>query len=128
MAAVASPGPPSGAGTRPLILINRLPRHQLSALFPFLQTRYRILDPIDESGPSFATLSKSGRVMLCVGTTPLTSDTLDRYPSLECVVCSSAGHEPTTMSTSPSADAEESASPAPETLSPMTWPISPSGS
>ncbi|CAH9144383.1 unnamed protein product [Cuscuta epithymum] len=76
---------------RPLLLIHRLPHYNLS--FPFLQTRYRILDPLNESDPSYTALSKSARVMLCVGLSPVTSDTLDRYPALECIVGSTAGYD-----------------------------------
>lgn len=86
------PPPPSTATTAlPLLLIHRFPQIEVS-FFPFLQSRYRILDPLDESDLSFPTLSRSVRVMLCLGPLTVTAETLDRYPSLECIVGSSAGY------------------------------------
>nr|GMD82438.1 glyoxylate/hydroxypyruvate reductase HPR3-like [Ipomoea batatas] len=77
----------------PLLLIHRIPQIKAS-FFPFLQSgRYRILDALDESDLSFPTLSKSARVMLCLGPSKVTAETLDRYPSLECIVGSSAGYD-----------------------------------
>ncbi|KAI3468827.1 hypothetical protein Pfo_025490 [Paulownia fortunei] len=77
--------------TLPLLLLHRLPNFKLSFL-PVLQTKYTVLDPhADPPNPSFPALSKSARLMLCVGPAPLTSDDLDRYPAVECVVGSSAG-------------------------------------
>ncbi|KAK6158085.1 hypothetical protein DH2020_005399 [Rehmannia glutinosa] len=89
MAAAADEIQPSE--TPPLLLVHRLPRFKLS-FFPFLQTEYTVLDPLaDPPDPSFPDLSKSARIMLCVGPTPVGSDELDRYPAVECVVGSSAG-------------------------------------
>ncbi|KAK6163859.1 hypothetical protein DH2020_000723 [Rehmannia glutinosa] len=89
MAAAADEHQPSE--TPPLLLVHRLPRFKLS-FFPFLQTEYTVLDPLaDPPDPSFPDLSKSARIMLCVGPTPVGSDELDRYPAVECVVGSSAG-------------------------------------
>ncbi|KAG8374822.1 hypothetical protein BUALT_Bualt10G0035500 [Buddleja alternifolia] len=75
----------------PLLLLHRSPKYNLS-FFPFLHTKYTVLDPhAAPPHPSFATLSKSARLMLCVGPSTLTSDDLDQYPAVECVVGSSAG-------------------------------------
>ncbi|KAL3647235.1 hypothetical protein CASFOL_008203 [Castilleja foliolosa] len=75
----------------PLLLLHRLPEFSL----PFvsvLQTEFTVLDPLaDPPDPSFPALSSSARVVLCVGPSPLTSDDLDRYNAVECVVGSSAG-------------------------------------
>ncbi|PIN00976.1 Glyoxylate/hydroxypyruvate reductase (D-isomer-specific 2-hydroxy acid dehydrogenase superfamily) [Handroanthus impetiginosus] len=77
--------------TLPLLLLHRFPSFELS-FFPVLKTKYTVLDlHADPPGPSFPILSKSVRVMLCVGPTALTSEDLDRYPAVECVVGSSAG-------------------------------------
>ncbi|OIT28655.1 PREDICTED: glyoxylate/hydroxypyruvate reductase HPR3-like [Nicotiana attenuata] len=75
-----------------LLLLHRLPRFK-TMFFSKLRTRYRILDPLDESDPSFLHLSSSVRLMLCVGPSPVTSETLDTYPSLECIVGTSAGFD-----------------------------------
>lgn len=75
-----------------LLLVHRYPRFKYPSLSK-LRTRYRILDPLDESNPSFIHLSGSVRIMLCVGPTPVTSETLDKYPHLECVVGTSAGFD-----------------------------------
>ncbi|XP_059290267.1 glyoxylate/hydroxypyruvate reductase HPR3 [Lycium ferocissimum] len=75
-----------------LLLVHRFPRFK-TLFVSKLRTRYRILDPLDESNPSFLPLSGSVRVMLCVGPTPVTSEILDKYPSLECVVGTSAGFD-----------------------------------
>ncbi|KAJ8555696.1 hypothetical protein K7X08_013192 [Anisodus acutangulus] len=75
-----------------LLLIHRYPRFKTLYLSK-LRTRYRILDPLDKSDPSFIPLSNSVRVMLCVGPTPVTLETLDKYPALECVVGTSAGFD-----------------------------------
>ncbi|KAL0312693.1 UNVERIFIED_CONTAM: Glyoxylate/hydroxypyruvate reductase HPR3 [Sesamum radiatum] len=80
-----SPEPP------PLLLVHRFPSFNLFFL-PFLQTKYTVLDPFaDPPDPSFPTLSKSARVLLCFGPKPVTSEDLDRYPSVEYVLGTSAG-------------------------------------
>lgn len=75
-----------------LLLVHRYPKYK-NSLLSKLRTRYRVLDPLDESDPSFQPLSGSVRVMLCVGPTPVTSETLDQCPSLECIVGTSAGFD-----------------------------------
>ncbi|KAI3468822.1 hypothetical protein Pfo_025485 [Paulownia fortunei] len=71
--------------TLPLLLLHRLPSFKFS-YFPFLRTKYTVLDQhADPPDPSFTALSKSAR------STPLTSDDLDRYPAVECVVGSITG-------------------------------------
>ncbi|XP_057812185.1 glyoxylate/hydroxypyruvate reductase HPR3 [Salvia miltiorrhiza] len=78
-------------GTPPLLILHHLPNFKLP-IFPLLRARYTVLDPSDEPpDPSFPTLSKAARLMLCAGPTPVTADDLDRYPALECVIGSSAG-------------------------------------
>ncbi|KAL7123175.1 hypothetical protein ACP275_01G088700 [Erythranthe tilingii] len=90
MAAV-SPDQHQPPESPPLLLLHRFPSFKLS-FFPFLRTKYTVLDPhADPPDPSFPALSKSARLMLCVGPTPLTSDDLVNYPAVECVVGSSAG-------------------------------------
>lgn len=59
--------------------------------FPLLKDRFQFLNPNISSDPSFSSLAGSVRVLLCVGNTPVSSETLDKYPSLECVVGSSTG-------------------------------------
>lgn len=77
--------------TRPFLLLHRLPGFNLSFL-PLLQTRYTVLDPLaDPPEPLFTAHSKSARVMICLGPTPVTSEDLDKYPAVECIVGSSAG-------------------------------------
>ncbi|KAM7491319.1 hypothetical protein LguiA_034240 [Lonicera macranthoides] len=71
----------------PLVLIHQLPRFAVS-FNHWIQSKFRLLEPSD---PDFPTLSKSVRVMLCVAPTPVTSDTLNEFPFLECVVGSTAG-------------------------------------
>ncbi|KAL0393447.1 UNVERIFIED_CONTAM: Glyoxylate/hydroxypyruvate reductase HPR3 [Sesamum latifolium] len=74
----------------PLLLLHGVPSFSLFFL-PFLQTKYTILDPFaNPPDPSFPTLSKSAR-MLCFGPKPVTSEDLDRYPSIEYVLGTSAG-------------------------------------
>lgn len=74
-----------------LLLLHRLPTFKFSFLSS-LYGNFTVLDPFaDPPHPSFSTLSKSARVMLCVGPTPVTSEVLDRYPAVECLVVSSAG-------------------------------------
>ncbi|CAN4077848.1 unnamed protein product [Withania somnifera] len=68
-----------------LLLIHRYPGFD-NPFISKLQTRYRIIDPVDESDPSNLSLSGSVQVMLCMGPTPVTSETLDKYPKLECIV------------------------------------------
>lgn len=75
-----------------LLLVPRYPRFK-NPFLSKLQTLYRILDPVNESDLSFLPLSGSVRVMLCVGPTPVTSETLNKYPKLECIVGTSAGFD-----------------------------------
>ncbi|KAL3833569.1 hypothetical protein ACJIZ3_008305 [Penstemon smallii] len=79
--------------TLPLLLIHRFPSFKLS-FFPFLYTKYTVLDQhADPPQTRFADLSKSARLMLCVGPTPVTSADLDRYPAVECILGSCAGFD-----------------------------------
>ncbi|KAK6783230.1 hypothetical protein RDI58_021027 [Solanum bulbocastanum] len=75
-----------------LLLVHRYPRYGKLFLSK-LKTRYRVFDPLEESDPSLPPLSGSVRVMLCLGPTPVTSETLDKYPNLECIVGTSAGYD-----------------------------------
>ncbi|KAM7531214.1 hypothetical protein LguiB_034624 [Lonicera macranthoides] len=84
---MASPPNPQPNDNLPLVLVHRLP--QFSTTFNhWLQPHFRILEPSD---PSFSTRSKTVRALFCVGPTPVNSETLDQFPSVECVVGSSAG-------------------------------------
>lgn len=76
----------------PVVLIHRDPSHKVFYL-PLLQSRYRILDSVEESDPDVLGLYGSVRIMLCYARNPVTSQTLDRYPSLEYVMSTSAGVE-----------------------------------
>ncbi|KAG6431831.1 hypothetical protein SASPL_109916 [Salvia splendens] len=77
--------------TPPLLILHHLPNFNLS-IFPLLRSKYTVLDPLDDPPhPSFQVLSKAARLMLCTGPTPVTAAVLDTYPSLQCVVGSSAG-------------------------------------
>ncbi|KAA8521955.1 hypothetical protein F0562_012731 [Nyssa sinensis] len=71
----------------PLVIYHCLPQFKLN-LKSWLEARFRLLDP---SNPCWDTHAPSARVLLCVGPTPVNSQTLDQFPSLECVVGSSAG-------------------------------------
>lgn len=73
-----------------LLLVHRYPIFG-KTLMPKLKTLYRVLDPLNESDPSNQSLSGSVRVMLCFGPTPVTTETLDKYLNLECIVGTSAG-------------------------------------
>ncbi|KAL3362182.1 hypothetical protein AABB24_014850 [Solanum stoloniferum] len=75
-----------------LLIFHRSPKYG-NTFLPKLKTLYRVLDPLDESDPSLLPLSGSVRIMLCIGATPVTSDTLDKYPNLECIVGTSAGFD-----------------------------------
>ncbi|KAK9275998.1 hypothetical protein L1049_005529 [Liquidambar formosana] len=77
----------------PQILIHRLPSFDL----PFkaqLVTRFRLIDPYASSDPTAffsSPQAQSVRVLLPVGPSPVTADTLRCLPSLQCVIGSSAG-------------------------------------
>lgn len=78
----------------PVVLIHR-DRTLKVFYLPLLQSRYRILDSVQESesesDPDVLALYRSVRIMFCYGLNPVTSQTLDRYPSLEYVMSTSAG-------------------------------------
>ena len=69
---------------RPLVLIHHLPSFKLP-LQDRLITHFRLFDSLASPDAS------SVRALICVGTTPVTADTLDHLPSLRLVVGSSAG-------------------------------------
>ena len=79
----------------PLVLVHRPPNFH----FPFkyrLQTHFRLLDPLDSDPPEsthsfFSRHAASIRVLLCVDPTPIPRDLLSLLPSLQLIVCSSAG-------------------------------------
>ncbi|KAK6137634.1 hypothetical protein DH2020_028560 [Rehmannia glutinosa] len=76
----------------PLLLLHRFQNFKFP-FFSVLQTKYTILDPhADPPDPSFPVRSKSARLMLCMGSAPLTSDDLDRYPAVECVLGTITGN------------------------------------
>ncbi|XVF10714.1 hypothetical protein REPUB_Repub07fG0206200 [Reevesia pubescens] len=79
----------------PRVLVHRPPNFH----FPFkhrLDTQFRLLDPLD-SDPHESTYSffsrhaDSIRVLLCVDPTPISRNLLSLLPSLQLIVCSSAG-------------------------------------
>ncbi|KZV19463.1 hypothetical protein F511_08804 [Dorcoceras hygrometricum] len=91
MAAAAADNLSHAPQTPRLLILHRFPTFKLS-LFSSLATRFTILDPFsDPPHPSFSTLSKLARVILCVGPKPVTSEDLDRYPAVEYIVGTSAG-------------------------------------
>lgn len=76
----------------PVVLLHR--DRSCEALFlPLLQSRYRILDSVEESESDSDVLALYGsvRIMLCYARNPVTSETLNRYPFLEYVMSTSAG-------------------------------------
>lgn len=80
--------------SQPVVLIHRLPVFSTSFL-DRVKTQFTFLDPLlqsAESTHSFITRHASSvRAVLCVGPSPLTSETLSLLPALEIVVNSSAG-------------------------------------
>ncbi|KAJ6703667.1 GLYOXYLATE/HYDROXYPYRUVATE REDUCTASE HPR3 [Salix viminalis] len=73
----------------PTVLVHRLPTFD----FPpgnRLSTHFHLLDPIT-SPPTSPVLLHSIRALLCVGPVPVTPETLNRLPSLQIIVGSSAG-------------------------------------
>ncbi|XP_021905919.1 glyoxylate/hydroxypyruvate reductase HPR3-like [Carica papaya] len=70
----------------PLVYVNCI-----SFFFIFkdaLQKHFRLLDPNDSTQ---SLLIPHARAIVCIGPSPLTSETLSLLPSLELVVCSTAG-------------------------------------
>ncbi|KAL7192170.1 hypothetical protein ACSBR2_024087 [Camellia fascicularis] len=67
----------------PLVLIHQIPTFELS-FKSWLQTRFRLLDPLDPSfsSPQTQSLVSSVRLLLCFGLSPLTSDTLNCFLSV----------------------------------------------
>lgn len=92
MAAAAAADDRHQPGQSPrLIILHRLPNFNVPFILR-LRATYTVLDPhADPTDPSFPALSKAARLMVCLGPTPVNADVLDRYPAVECVVCSSAG-------------------------------------
>ncbi|CAI9095928.1 OLC1v1031966C1 [Oldenlandia corymbosa var. corymbosa] len=86
-------GSPETATSLPVILLHRPPELDSSPIIPRLKDFYRVIDPHEESDsdPSAQTLFRSVRLLLCLARPPVTSDVLDRYPSLELVIATSAG-------------------------------------
>ncbi|KAL8551722.1 hypothetical protein ACS0TY_000698 [Phlomoides rotata] len=82
----------AGNETPPLLILHRFPSFTLSLGAAVLRSKYTVLDQYDvPPNPSFSSLSKSARLLFCAGPRPLTSDDLDRYPAVECVIGTSAG-------------------------------------
>ncbi|XP_027083094.1 glyoxylate/hydroxypyruvate reductase HPR3-like [Coffea arabica] len=59
--------------------------------FPLLEDRFQFLNPNTSSDSLFSSLAGTVRILLCVANSPVNSETLDKYPSLECVVGSTTG-------------------------------------
>ena len=87
---------PKEEGELPLVVVLRSKNLNLP-LEDRLQSHFHLLDPNDspdESTESFLSRhAHSARALLCMGLTPLTTDTLGLLPSLELVVGSSADVE-----------------------------------
>ena len=78
---------------RPVVLIHRIPA--LKQPLASLSERFTLLDPLLHSADSTHSFlsrhASSVRAILCLGPSPLTSDTLSLLPALEIVVGSTAG-------------------------------------
>lgn len=75
---------------RPKILLHYAPSFSDSlSLFSALHSHFDLIDPLLESPPP--QFLNSVRVLLCIGPSPLSSDTLSRLPSLQAIVGSRAG-------------------------------------
>ncbi|GJW15646.1 glyoxylate/hydroxypyruvate reductase HPR3-like protein [Tanacetum coccineum] len=70
----------------PIAIIYRVPTFQFD-----LSWVSGICTPVEPSDPSHQTHQPSARVILAIGPIPLTSAHMGQYPSLECVVATSAG-------------------------------------
>ncbi|KAJ9706698.1 hypothetical protein PVL29_001930 [Vitis rotundifolia] len=68
----------------PLVLVHALPPFEIS-FKGRLQSRFQLIDSLD------STFAPHVSVLLCVGPSPVSSDTLRHLPSLQCIVGSSAG-------------------------------------
>lgn len=77
----------------PQILIHRYPPFTVPCKHRLLR-KFQLLEPDDSILPTHSFLAEyaqSVRVILCVGPSPVDSRTLDCFPSLQCVVGTSAG-------------------------------------
>lgn len=78
---------------RPVVLLHRTPAFKLPFTSP--NARFTLLDPLLHSADSTHSFlsrhASSVRAILCLGPSPLTSDTLSLLPALEIVVASSSG-------------------------------------
>nr|GEV20524.1 glyoxylate/hydroxypyruvate reductase HPR3-like [Tanacetum cinerariifolium] len=70
----------------PIAIIYRVPNFQFD-----LSWVSSMCTPVEPSDPSHQTHQPSARVILAIGPIPLTSAHMGQYPSLECVVATSAG-------------------------------------
>ncbi|GKD39984.1 glyoxylate/hydroxypyruvate reductase HPR3 [Tanacetum coccineum] len=70
----------------PIAIIHRVPTFQFD-----LTCVSGICTPVEPSDPSYHTHQPSARVILAIGPIPLTSAQMGQYPSLECVIGTSAG-------------------------------------
>ncbi|XP_024994435.1 glyoxylate/hydroxypyruvate reductase HPR3 [Cynara cardunculus var. scolymus] len=71
----------------PVAIIHHLPIYTLS-IFHWIK---EIINPLDPSDPSFLIHGPSARAVIVLGPSPLKSEHLDQYPSVEIVVGTSAG-------------------------------------
>ncbi|KAI3727558.1 hypothetical protein L6452_16174 [Arctium lappa] len=71
----------------PVAIIHHLPIFNLS-FFPWIT---EIVNPLDPSDPLFPIHGPSARAVIVLGSSPLKSEHLDQYPSVEIVVGTSAG-------------------------------------
>ncbi|XP_071696300.1 glyoxylate/hydroxypyruvate reductase HPR3-like [Rutidosis leptorrhynchoides] len=70
----------------PVAIIHRKPAFNFSVSW-----LNDIVNPIEHSDPSYSSHRQSARAVIVVGPSPLNSDHLDQYPSVECVFGTSAG-------------------------------------
>ncbi|KAJ9550009.1 hypothetical protein OSB04_022552 [Centaurea solstitialis] len=72
---------------RPVAIIHHLPMFSLS-FFPWIS---EIVNPIHVSDPLFSIHGPRARAVIVLGPSPLKSEHLDQYPSVEIVIGTSAG-------------------------------------
>ncbi|KAL8200877.1 hypothetical protein R6Q57_012216 [Mikania cordata] len=72
--------------TLPTAIIHRLPHFKLP--LPWAKD---IFNPIEPSDPLYPIHRPSARIIIIIGPSPLKSEHLDHYPSVECVIGTSAG-------------------------------------
>ncbi|XP_047306289.1 glyoxylate/hydroxypyruvate reductase HPR3-like [Impatiens glandulifera] len=73
----------------PFLILHHSPQNNLDKFIHRFGSRFRLIDPLLPSfSPADANLS---RILVCVGLAPVNPSTLDRFPSIQCVIGTSAG-------------------------------------